>query len=320
MRAAWWWIDRWRKSTAYTDMTLAEQGAYRNLLDELWLREGLLPNDERILAKACGDALEWQKVRGVVLPKFRLTPDGYRNDTHDSVMAQAVEFRERQRDKGRARAALAARGPAGRYKPSQPDDQPDDQPSTSRTGKPESSLPSPITDHRTPSPEPSQTTATTAYGGSPSGTTAKHRSGERAGHRETIDTFIAVFNAAFARRVGAIASVEEKALRRLSGGVEPWQLVAAPLLVAAQGLTDEMRKAISPEVLVRDGKHPRATRAGYTAGGTDWIERALLRADQTVLDAKLTGIARVADEKVPGLLDKLASRGVRFTEPGGGAP
>ena len=24
MRAAWWWIDRWRKSTAYTDMTAEE--------------------------------------------------------------------------------------------------------------------------------------------------------------------------------------------------------------------------------------------------------------------------------------------------------
>ena len=43
MRAAWWWIDRWRKSTAYTDMTAEEQGVYRNLLDELWLRDGVLP-------------------------------------------------------------------------------------------------------------------------------------------------------------------------------------------------------------------------------------------------------------------------------------
>jgi uncharacterized protein YdaU (DUF1376 family) len=72
----WWWIDRYRKSTAYTDMTLAEQGAYRNLLDEQRLRGGLLPNDERILAKVCGDALEWPKVRAAVLARFEPTEDG----------------------------------------------------------------------------------------------------------------------------------------------------------------------------------------------------------------------------------------------------
>lgn len=72
----WWWIDRYRKSTAYTDMTLAEQGAYRNLLDEQRLRGGLLPNDERILAKVCGDALEWPKVRKRVLERFEVTTDG----------------------------------------------------------------------------------------------------------------------------------------------------------------------------------------------------------------------------------------------------
>lgn len=105
MRAAWWWIDRWRKSTAYTDMTLAEQGAYRNLLDELWLRDGLIPNDERILAKVCGDALSWPAVREKVLARFRLTPEGWRNDTHDEVSA----WPKAQAEKGRKRAEGAAR-------------------------------------------------------------------------------------------------------------------------------------------------------------------------------------------------------------------
>ena len=57
LNALWWWIDRWRKSTAYMDMTLEEQGAYRNLIDEATLRGGPLPTDERILAKACGEPL-----------------------------------------------------------------------------------------------------------------------------------------------------------------------------------------------------------------------------------------------------------------------
>jgi len=86
----WWWIDRWRKSTAYTDMTLEEQGAYRNLLDEASLRGGPIPNDDRVLAKASGDARRWAKVRPAVLAHFRLTPDGWRNETLDSVLEQSM--------------------------------------------------------------------------------------------------------------------------------------------------------------------------------------------------------------------------------------
>lgn len=100
-RGAFWWIDRWRKSTAYTDMTLAEQAAYRNLLDELWLRDGVLPADERILAKVCGDALSWPEVRKAVMARFVLTPEGYRNETHDEVAAGAKNFHTSQAEKGR---------------------------------------------------------------------------------------------------------------------------------------------------------------------------------------------------------------------------
>ena len=94
----WWWIDRWRKSTAYTDMTLEEQGAYRNLLDEASLRGGPLPNDERVLAKACGDATRWPDLRRVVLARFVLTPDGWRNTTLDSVLHESERRAKKQRD------------------------------------------------------------------------------------------------------------------------------------------------------------------------------------------------------------------------------
>lgn len=101
LRAEWWWIDRWRKSTAYTDMTLAEQGAYRNLIDELWLRGGVIPDEERTLAKACGDAIEWKKVKKAVMAHFYLTPEGWRNETHDQVSAFEQELHDRQSDKGK---------------------------------------------------------------------------------------------------------------------------------------------------------------------------------------------------------------------------
>ena len=64
MRAAWWWIDRWRQSTAFTDMTAEEQGLYRNLLDEVWLREDcIIPDDPRILARVSGDPEAWGRCR-----------------------------------------------------------------------------------------------------------------------------------------------------------------------------------------------------------------------------------------------------------------
>ena len=97
LTALWWWIDRWRKSTAYTDMTLEEQGAYRNLLDEAHLRGGYLPADERILAKACGDALAWSRVRVAVLAKFTSTDRGYYNET----LALVLQESERRADKQR---------------------------------------------------------------------------------------------------------------------------------------------------------------------------------------------------------------------------
>lgn len=97
----WWWIDRWRKSSAYMDMTLEQQGAYRNLLDEATLRGGALPNDERILGKACGDAKRWSKVRGVVLARFTLKPDGWHHETLDEVLLRSEEIRTTRANSGR---------------------------------------------------------------------------------------------------------------------------------------------------------------------------------------------------------------------------
>ena len=116
-RRAVWWVDRWRKSTAYTDMTLTEQGAYRNLLDELWLRGGVLPKDDRILGRICGDPTEWRRVRKAVLAHFTLTRDGYRNETHDAIAAAVHAAHLRQQSKGRARAAKGRRGPGSAASP-----------------------------------------------------------------------------------------------------------------------------------------------------------------------------------------------------------
>lgn len=78
------------------DMTLEEQGAYRNLLDEASLRGGPIPNDERLLAKACGDATRWPRVRATVMARFVLTSDGWRNETLDEVIRESQRRKEKQ--------------------------------------------------------------------------------------------------------------------------------------------------------------------------------------------------------------------------------
>lgn len=128
-RAAYWWIDRWRKSTAYTDMTAEQQGVYRNLLDELWLREGLLPTDDRTLTKISGDPEAWPRVREVVLLRFVLTPQGYRNLTHDEVAA----YPNSQAQKGRKRAEEGKRS-EGRFTTTSPAEPPADVPADSPAG------------------------------------------------------------------------------------------------------------------------------------------------------------------------------------------
>ena len=95
--ALYWWIDRWRKSSAYIDLTLEEQGAYRNLLDEATLRGGAIPDNPEVLAKACGDPRRWAKVRAVVLARFTLTPDGWRHETLDAVLQETDRRAAKQR-------------------------------------------------------------------------------------------------------------------------------------------------------------------------------------------------------------------------------
>jgi uncharacterized protein YdaU (DUF1376 family) len=103
MRAAWWWIDRWRQSTAYTDMTAEEQGLYRNLLDEVWLREDcVIPDDQRILSRVSGDPEAWGRCGEKVLAWMKKVPGGWTHMTALEVIGQSVRRaanQKRYRDK-----------------------------------------------------------------------------------------------------------------------------------------------------------------------------------------------------------------------------
>ena len=103
-----WWIDRWRTSSAFTHLTLEEQGAYRNLIEAAWLREGVLPDDDRILANACGDATAWPRLKVRVLAYFERTPEGWRNTTADEIRGKLRALRGHRR-------AAGLQGAAGRW-------------------------------------------------------------------------------------------------------------------------------------------------------------------------------------------------------------
>jgi len=154
MRAAWWWIDRWRKSSAYTDMRLDEQGAYRNLLDELWLRDGLLPDDDRVLGNICGDARLWDQVKPVVLAHFVKTEAGWRHPTHDEISNESARLAQKQADyrrrkaEAQAAALAAARNVTGNV-----------------TGNIDGNAEGDVTRSPSPSPSPSPSLGTDLSGG-----------------------------------------------------------------------------------------------------------------------------------------------------------
>lgn len=117
LRAAWWWIDRWRKSTAYTDMTAEEQGLYRNLLDEIWLRpDHIIPKDARILAKVSGDPEAWRRSGEKVLQWMQRVPGGWTHETALEVIRQSrqrAEKQKRYRDRQRNRTSNGRRNGPG---------------------------------------------------------------------------------------------------------------------------------------------------------------------------------------------------------------
>lgn len=94
-----WWIDRWRQSDAYARMTAEEQGLYRNLCDEVVLREsGVIPDDQRILAKASGDHEAWARSGQSVLKSMTKVDGGWTNDTAMEVKTESARRSKKQRD------------------------------------------------------------------------------------------------------------------------------------------------------------------------------------------------------------------------------
>lgn len=96
MRGVFWWVDRWRNSAAYVDMTAEEQALFRNLNDEVWLREDhVIP--ESSLARASGFPDLWPRLGERVLKFMKKVDGGWTIDDSLQVIRES-EFRaERQR-------------------------------------------------------------------------------------------------------------------------------------------------------------------------------------------------------------------------------
>jgi uncharacterized protein YdaU (DUF1376 family) len=107
MRASWWWIDRYRQSSSYKDFTPEQRGMYRDLLDEVWLRENYcIPNDDRIIGLIVGDPVGWLKNKSAILSKFRLTENGWTHDVALEIIKESERratnqknYRDRKRER-----------------------------------------------------------------------------------------------------------------------------------------------------------------------------------------------------------------------------
>lgn len=121
--------------------------------------------------------------------------------------------------------------------------------------------------------------------------------------QDTYRKYVMVRDAVF----GGRTRVEFPKLKRIVAerlrAWEPWQIIATPLLVKAQG---SWTLAARPDldVLLRDGSHAR-TFGGNTYAARDWTMKAMQALDGTRLDGRLTKIALEA-----GILDELVSKGV----------
>jgi uncharacterized protein YdaU (DUF1376 family) len=99
VRAAFWWIDRWRQSEAYKDFTPAQRGMYRDLIDEIWVRKShVIPDDDRILGLIVGSESEWKANREVILAKFKRADGGWTHEVALEVIEESERRAKKQQD------------------------------------------------------------------------------------------------------------------------------------------------------------------------------------------------------------------------------
>lgn len=87
-------------------LSTIEHGAYFLLIMDAWTHGGLLPGDEKRLARIAGmSPKEWAASRDALLDFFTFTPDGYRHGRVDEELARANALNAQRSEAGKASAA-----------------------------------------------------------------------------------------------------------------------------------------------------------------------------------------------------------------------
>jgi uncharacterized protein YdaU (DUF1376 family) len=111
-----WHVTRWRNSPHVLQMSLAAQGAYRNLLDAAWQQGCRLPNLPALLWKyaLAQSPEEFATLAPQVMPMFTVSDDGQwlTNETLTEECAGRVEFSE---ELSRKRSEAGRKGNAVRW-------------------------------------------------------------------------------------------------------------------------------------------------------------------------------------------------------------
>ena len=91
-----WHVNRWRNSPRVLSMSLAAQGAYRNLLDAAWNNGAKLPNNPDVLWRfaLASSSAEFSKIAPQIMPMFAVSDDGkwLLNETLTSEWNDATEW------------------------------------------------------------------------------------------------------------------------------------------------------------------------------------------------------------------------------------
>ena len=111
-----WHVTRWRNSPRVLQMSLAAQGAYRNLLDAAWQLGCRLPNLPELMWKyaLAQSAEEFAGLAAQVMAMFTVTDDGkwLTNETLTEECAGRAEFAE---ELSRKRSSAGRKGNAARW-------------------------------------------------------------------------------------------------------------------------------------------------------------------------------------------------------------
>jgi hypothetical protein len=285
-------------------MTMEEQGLYRNLLDEISLREdGIIP--AKSLGKASGDPVAWERCGANVLKWMVEMDGGWTNLTALEQKAKTDKLSESQSLKAKARweAERAKKAPddAGAYAGAYAGDDAGRMPEA----MPNRCLPYPYP-YPYPDPYQKQNPKTeTDLRLSPPSPPSRTKKGTVSDEiRAEAEVYRKAFNAVMGRKARTLSNPALLAFARERQSWELWEIAVTPLLAKSAGKFDQ-----EISTYLRNGSNGRTGPDGKVTGGYYWIEQMHQSIDRVRLDPRLSAIADHL-----GYRPQLTAAGVKFSE------